>query len=167
MRNWAAWLAFGALVVPSAARGDEPPRIDHQPLPCTVPDKAVSLCAFVGDDNQVVKARIYFRKAGEKYFSFVEMVFGGMNYCGTVPAPREGKVKAIEYYLQAVDDAYQAQRTSTYQMNIQPEGVCGFPPVEKDPARAASITVYATHKKQGGKLDGGFDRSGVTFVRVK
>ena len=51
-------------------------------------------------------------------------------------------------------------------MNVQPEGVCEFPPIEKDAARAASIKVYATNKKQGKKLDDAFSASGVTFVPV-
>ena len=65
------------------------------------------------------------------------MAFGGINYCGTLPAPREGKLKVIEYYVQAVDDPFQAQRTSTFQMSVVPEGKCEFPPVEKDAKRAA------------------------------
>ena len=38
-------LAAGLLAVPLAARADDPPVIDHQPAPCTVPEKAISLCA--------------------------------------------------------------------------------------------------------------------------
>jgi len=93
------------------------------------------------------------------------MSFTGLQYCGTLPAPREGKVEALEYYLQAVDDAFQAQRTSTFQMMVRSPEVCGFPPLESDPEKAASITVHATNKKQGDKLDGDFVREGVHFVR--
>ena len=102
-------------------------------------------------------ARIYFRRAGEDYYAFVPMAFTGVSYCGTLPAPRE-KAKAIEYYVQAVDDSYQPQRTSTFRLPVQPEGVCEFPPVEKDAAKAAAIKVYATNRKQGKKLDDGFAR---------
>ena len=158
------WVALAALALP--ARADDPPVIEHQPVPCTVPGKAISLCATVTDDNEVAKARIYFKKQGEQFYAFVDMVFGGINYCGTLPAPREGEVKAVEYYIQAVDNAYQAQRTSTFQLNVQPDGVCEFPPVEKDASRSAAIRVYATHKKQGKKLDDAFAATGVTFVPV-
>jgi len=153
-------------LAPLPAGADEPPEVDFQPAPCTIPDKPLSLCAGVSDDVQVAKARIYFREAGEKYYSFVEMVFGGINYCGTIPAPREGKIKSIEYYVQAIDSDYQAKRTSTYQMSIQAEGVCGFPPVERDPDKASSIVVHATHKKQGKKLPKEFLNVGVTFIPV-
>jgi hypothetical protein len=159
-RIGAALLAW----LPLAALAAESPRVDHQPVPCTVPGRPLSLCATITDDRQVAKARVYFRPAGEKFYSFVEMAFGGINFCGTLPAPREGKVSAIEYYVQGVDDEYDAQRTSTYQMNVLPEAMCEFPPVEKDAARSAAIVVHATSPKQGKKLDDAFASSGVSFV---
>ena len=143
---------------------DEPPAIDHHPVPCTVAGKAIALCAGISDDQNVSAARVYFRKAGDDFYSFVDMAFGGINYCGTLPAPREGKLKVIEYYVQAVDDQFQAQRTSTFQLSVVPEGKCEFPPLEKDGKRAAAIRVFATNKKQGARLDDGFDRTGVTYV---
>ncbi len=154
-----------ALVLLSAAplRADEPPAVEHQPALCAVAGKPLSLCAAISDDGSVATARLYFRRAGEDFYSFVNMTFTGVSYCGTLPAALE-KTKAIEYYVQAVDDAYQPTRTSTFRLPVQPEGVCEFPPLEKDPARAAAIKVFATHRKQGRKLDDGFVASGVTFV---
>jgi hypothetical protein len=154
------------LTLAGNALANDPPVIEHQPAPCTIPDKAISLCASISDDGTVAKAKLYFRKAGEDYYSYVDMVFLGLNYCGTVPAPREGKIKTLEYYLQAIDDQFESQRTSTFQMAIQPEGVCEFPPVEKDPKRAANIRVQASSRKQGGKLPDEFVAQGVTFVPV-
>jgi len=147
------------------ALADDPPVVEHQPVPCTVPEKPMSICASISDDAMVNVARVYFRARGEKYFSYAEMSFTGLQYCATLPAPREGKLEALEYYLQAVDDAFQVRRTSTFQMTVQSPEICGFPPLEKDPEKAASITVYATHEKQGDKLDGDFVREGVNFVR--
>ena len=156
---------FAVLVaVPVAA--DEPD-VGHQPSPCTIPGKPISLCANVTDDGQVEKVRIYFRPAGEKYYSFVDMAFTGINFCGTLPAPRQGKMQAIDYYVQGVDDEYETKRTSTYQLNILPDGVCEFPPIEKEASNAAAVTVYATSPKQGKKLPGQFSPTGVTFVPVK
>ena len=153
----AAWLA-------AATASAEPPAVEHQPAPCTLPDKALSLCATVTSDRQVAKSRVYFRSAGDKFYSFVDMVFGGLSFCGTLPGPREGKVKTIEYYVQAVDDQYESTRTSTFQMAVQP--TCEFPPLEKDAAKAAAITVYATNKDQGKKLPEAFQGAGVSFVPV-
>jgi hypothetical protein len=156
----AAWL----LVLPAAAAAGESPTVEHQPVPCTTPGKPISLCASITDDGQVAKARVYFRPAGEKFYSFVDMTFGGINFCGTLPAPREKKLDVIEYYVQGVDDEYDAQRTSTFQMNVLPENMCEFPPLEKDPARAAAIVVHATSPKQGKKLPEAFVPAGVSFV---
>lgn len=160
MTLWLCLLAMAA----TAARADDPPAIDHHPAACTEAGKAISLCAGISDDQNVAAARLYFRKSGEDYYSFADMTFGGINYCGTLPAPRPGKLKLIEYYVQAVDDQFQAQRTSTFQLKVVPEGQCEFPPTEKDAKRAASIKVFATHKKQGSRLDDAFDRTGVTYV---
>jgi hypothetical protein len=88
-----------------------------------------------------------------------------VNHCGTLPAPRD-KTKAIEYYVQAVDNAYQPTRTSTFRLPVERDGVCEFPPIEKNAAKAAAIKVFATNRRQGRKLDDGFEPTGVTFVPV-
>ncbi|MCG6919681.1 MAG: hypothetical protein LJF15_01160 [Acidobacteria bacterium] len=153
------------LLLPLAARAATPPVVEHQPALCTLPDKAVSLCAAVSDDGTVAATRLYFRREGEKYYSFVDMTFTGIDYCGTLPAPREGKVKAIEYYVQAIDNEYESIRTSTYRLPV--EDVCEFAPVELDEARAGAITVFATNGRQGKNLDGAFVRTGVKFVPAR
>jgi hypothetical protein len=162
MRTPAILLASFALAV--AAGADDPPNIQHQPPPCTVPGQPVSLCAAVSDDGQVAKVRIFFRPEGDEYYSSVEMTFGGINYCGVIPAPRE-KLKAFEYYIQAIDDQFQPNRGTTYRVNVLSEGACEFPPVAK--GGPFTFTIQATSKKQGKKLPGGFDSTGVTFVPAR
>ena len=152
-----------ALVLTAAlAAANDPPAIDHVPALCTVADKPIALCAAISDDGNVAVARVYFRREGEDYYSFVPMTFTGVSWCGTMPAPRE-KAKTIEYYVNAVDDSYQPQRTSTFRLPIKPEGVCEFPPTV-EPAKAGAIKVFATNRKQGKKLDDAFAVAGVTFV---
>ena len=151
----------------SVVRADEPPLIDHQAIPCTVAGKATSVCASISDDSGVGRARIFFRAEGEKYYNLTEMAFGGLNYCGTIPPAREGKAKAIEYYVQAIDDAGNPQRTPTYLMQVETELVCDSAPIERDPARARMVTVYATSRKQGGKISKKFERDHVSFIRVQ
>ncbi|HXY41521.1 MAG TPA: hypothetical protein VEQ10_17730 [Vicinamibacteria bacterium] len=146
----------------AAARADEP-AIEHQPPLCTLAGKPLQLCAAISGNGTIAAARVYFRRAGEAYYAFVNMAFTGVGYCGTLPAPLP-RTKAIEYYVQAVDDAYQPTRTSTFRLPVQAEGACEFPPLEKDPARAAAIKVFATNQRQGHHLDDGFAASGVTFV---
>jgi hypothetical protein len=143
---------------------EQAPEVAHQPAHCTVPGSPISVCASVSDDGQVVKVRAYFRPEGETYFSFVEMGPREEDYCGTLPAPREGRMKRLEYYVWAVDDEYVPQRTSPFLLELEQAEVCAFPPLERDPERAASITVHATNARQGDALDGRFDRDGVRFV---
>jgi hypothetical protein len=163
MRVLALVAVASVALVPFA--GAEPPSVEHQPSPCTVPEKPAKLCATITDDGQVAAARIYFRPSGEKFYSFVDMTFGGLSFCGSLPAPRDGKVQSIEYYVQAVDDQYESQRTSTFNMTVSAE--CEFPPVEKDPGQAApAIVVHATNQKQGKKLPEEFVAAGVSFVPV-
>lgn len=160
----------GLLLALAASGGPvlaDPPSVDHQPVPCTVPDQPFTVCATVTDDGEVARARVYFKAENAKFYSFVDMVFGGIEFCGTLPGPREGKLKTVEYYVQAVDDRYETFRTSTHVIAVQPDGVCGFAPVEKDPSRAQSITVHATHQKQGRKLPDAFASAGVTFVPIQ
>jgi hypothetical protein len=155
--------ALAVLASPAGTFADEPPVVEHQQALCTVPERPLLLCASISDDGSVAAARLYFRRAGQDYFAFVDMTFTGVGYCATLPGPR-ARTKAIEYYVQATDNSYQPTRTSTYRLPVQPEGVCEFPPLEKDPARAAAIRVFATSRKQGRKLDDGFVATHVTFV---
>lgn len=157
-------LAAVATLPAAFAFADDPPSIEHAPFPCTVAGQAISICANVTDDAMVAKAKVYFRASGDRFYSWVEMEFGGINYCATLPAPRDGRLKSIDYYLQAIDDQYQSQRTSTYVMQVQAQGACAFPPIEKDPKRAAEIKVYASSPRQGKKLPDQFESAGVTWV---
>ncbi len=159
-----ALCAAALLAVPGSVFADDPPLVEHQPVACTISGRALELCATISDDSAVANARLFFRRAGADYYNYVVMEFTGLNYCGTIPGLRDGK--GVDYYVQAVDDQYQPNRTSTFQLNVQPEGVCEFPPIQKDAAKAASIKVFATNKKQGKKLDDAFIVSGVSFVPV-
>jgi hypothetical protein len=161
--TWACLLVVGA----AAAAQADPPSVSHQQVPCTVPGQPFQICAAVTDDGEVAKARIYFKAEQDKYYSFVDMTFGGIEFCGTVPAPREGRTKQVEYYVQAVDDQYETHRTSSGLIELQPAEACAFAPVDKDPARTQAITVHATHQKQGRKVPDAFVAAGVTFVPVQ
>jgi hypothetical protein len=160
-------LLWGILAVaPTTVLANEPPEIDHQASSCTVANEPISICAKITDDKEVARARVHFRRAGDKFYSYVEMSFTGLSYCGTIPAPLEGKVDKLEYYIQGIDNEYESSRTSTYQLEVKPAGGCDFPPLEKDPARKAAIKVYAESLDQGIHLAKGFAATGVTFVPV-
>lgn len=162
----ATWACLLVLCAVAGAQAD-PPSVSHQQVPCTVPGQPFQICATVTDDGEVAKARVYFKAEQDKYYSFVDMAFGGIEFCGTVPAPREGRTKQVEYYVQAIDDQYETHRTSSALIELQPAETCAFAPVDKDPARTQAITVHATHQKQGRKVPDAFAAAGVTFVPVQ
>jgi len=161
MKRFAGVLLLFFCVPAGAGEG---PDIDSQPVPCTLPEKAFTICARVTTDGTITAARVYFRREGADFFNFVDMVFGGVNYCATIPAPRE-KTKAVEYYVEAIDNNYEPRRLSTFRINVTDVN-CEFPPVEKDATKAGAITVHATNRKQGKKLDEAFDSTGVNFIPV-
>jgi hypothetical protein len=156
-------VALLATAMGTQAFANDPPSVEHQPAQCTVAAKPIELCASVLDDGDIAKVRTYFRKAGEKDYFVTEMAFEGARFCATLPGVKEGKLKTLEYYIQATDTEYESKRTSTYQLQIQNETECGFPAVQKDAKKAAAIPIQATSAKQGSKLPDYFDPTGVTL----
>ncbi len=159
-------LKAAAIVVLAGAPAfaNDPPLVEHQPAQCSIVAKPIELCASVLDDGDIAKVRTYFRRPGEKEYLVSEMAFEGARFCTTLPGVKPGKLRALEYYIQAIDTEYESKRTSTYQLQIQTADDCAFPAVQKDPKKASSITVRATSAKQGSKVPDYLDPTGVTFV---
>jgi hypothetical protein len=155
-----------ALLAGVPALANDPPLVEHQPAQCSIVSKPIELCASVLDDGDIAKVRTYFRRPGEKEYLVSEMAFEGARFCTTLPGVRPGKLRTLEYYIQATDTEYESKRTSTYQLQIQVEQDCAFPAVQKDARKAAAITVYATSAKQGSKVPDYLEPAGVTFVPV-
>lgn len=155
-----------ALLALKPALANDPPLVEHQPAQCSVIGKPIELCASVLDDGDIAKVRTYFRRPGDKEYLVSEMAFEGARFCTTLPGVKAGKLRSLEYYIQATDTEYESKRTSTYQLQIQTEQDCAFPAVQKDPRKAASITVYATGTRQGSKVPDYLEPAGVTFVPV-
>ena len=146
------------------ALANDPPLVEHQPAQCSIVSKPIELCASVLDDGDIAKVRTYFRRPGEKEYLVSEMVFEGARFCTTLPGVKPGKLKSLEYYIQATDTEYESKRTSTYQLQIQTAEDCAFPALQKDPKKASAITVLATSGKQGSKVPDYLEPAGVTFV---
>lgn len=142
----------------------EAPQVEHHPAQCAVAGRPLSLCATISDDRRVARARLYFRAQGAPYFYEVEMAFAGLDYCATVPALRAGQARALEYYVQAIDDEFQPQRTPVYRLPVLAQSACEFPPLASDAAAAAAITIRATHARQGDTLPKYLEPAGVTVV---
>jgi hypothetical protein len=148
----------------TTALANDPPLVEHQPAQCSLIGKPIELCASVLDDGDIAKVRAYFRRPAEKEYLISEMTFEGARFCTTLPGVKAGKLRSLEYYIQAIDTEYESKRTSTYQLLIQSEEDCAFPAVQKDAKKATTITVHATSSKQGSKLPDYLEPAGVTFV---
>lgn len=153
-----------AILAGGPAFANDPPLVEHQPAQCSIMGKPIELCASVLDDGDIAKVRTYFRRPGEKEYLVSEMAFEGARFCTTLPGVKAGKLRTLEYYIQATDTEYESKRTSTYQLQIQTEADCAFPAVQKDAKKAAAITVYATSARQGSKVPDYLEPAGVTFV---
>ena len=153
-----------SVVTAVTALANDPPLVEHQPAQCSIVAKPIELCATVLDDGDIAKVRAYFRRPGEKEYLISEMAFEGARFCTTLPAVKAGKLRTLEYYIQAIDTEYESKRTSTYQLLIQNEEECAFPATQKDAKKAAAITVQATSAKQGAKIPDYLEPAGVTFV---
>ncbi len=163
--NLAALVIFGlggCLASPGTAA---PPLIDHQEVSCSLPGKNPRICATVADDGVVKRAKIYFRAAGQSTFYWSEMDLDFRKFCATLPVP-DPEVKEVQYYLWAIDDDLEIERTKDLTMTVDGDRTCNHPVIDEDPDRTARLVVHATSRKQGKKMSG-FLPDGVDYQRIK
>lgn len=159
-------LIVAALTIGVNASIADEPLIDHQPVVCSLPEKNARICTYVADDGEVKKTRVYFRAQGQEAYYWSEMVFDGIQYCATLPVAKS-KVSKVEYYIWAIDDNFESQRTRTFTMSVSPNTACEYPVFDEDPERIANLTVYATSPKQGDTIED-FEKDGVVhFVAAR
>ena len=151
-----------ALLFTSSPTMAEPPFIDHQEIPCSLPEAHSRVCATIADDGTVRRAKLFFRAAGQTAWYWTEMAFDLSQFCATLPKP-DDDVEAIEYYLWAMDDEFETERTRDQQVDL--DRGCPHPVIDDDAERTANLEVHATIKKQRKKLRG-FALDGVTFHPV-
>ncbi len=160
MSMWvAAFLAF------ATAFADEP-MIDHQPVECTVPEKNARVCAYVLDDGEVKRVRVYFRSQNQDAYYWSQMAFDGIQFCATLPVAKD-KVSYIDYYVWSVDNEFQTARTRPHKISMSENSICSYPVVDEDPERIANIVVDATSAKQGNKIKDFEEKSVATFNPTK
>ena len=143
----------------------EEPLVDHQPVLCSLPGKNPRVCAYVADDGEVKRTRVYFRAEGKELFYWTEMTFDGIQYCATLPIA-DGKVKGVDYYIWTIDDGFESKRTRTYTISIVPEVPCEYPVFDDDPERMSKLEVNATSAKQGKTLEDFSDKGVVKYVPI-
>ena len=170
----AALVAVCSLSLPARAQEPQPqpqaqddgPIVDHQPVECSVPEKNPRICSYVLDDGEVKRVRVYFRSDRQKAYYFSDMAFDGIQFCATLPVAT-GSVKAIDYYVWAVDDGFNITRTRPHQISVQESASCAYPVIDDDPERIRSLVVNATSPKQGNKIKDFEEASVGTFVPAK
>lgn len=159
-----ASLALAATMTSSPALAD-PPLIDHQEVSCSLVGKNPRICATIADDGVIKRAKIYFRAAGQSTYYWSEMVLDFRNFCATLPVPTSS-VTEVQYYLWAIDDGLETERTPDLSITVDPDTSCDHPVIDEDPERIAHLVVHATSRKQGKKLKG-FEATGVDYRRIK
>ncbi len=160
--------AFSAVLLLAAFASTaypEEPLVDHQPILCSLPGKNARVCAYVADDGEVKRVRAYFRAKRQEFFYWSEMTFDGIQYCATLPIAKKS-VKGIEYYIWAIDDNFESQRTRTYRISLVPEAPCEYPVFDDDLERSSKLVVNATSPKQGKSIDDFGDTGIVEFIPV-
>ncbi len=148
----AAFLALAPAVA------DEP-LIDHQPVECTVPKKNARVCAYVLDDGEIKRVRVYFRSQNQDAYYWSEMAFDGIQFCATLPVAKD-EVRHIDYYVWSVDNEFQTARTRPHKISMSEGSSCSYPVIDEDPERITNIVVNATSAKQGNKIKD-FEEKGV------
>ena len=153
-------LCIALLLVFTGGAFTEEPLIDHQPVICSIPSKNPRICAYVADDGEIKKVRVYFRAQRQEAFYWSQMSFDGIQYCATLPVPKKS-VRGVEYYIWAIDDNFESQRTRTHKIHLIPESPCEYPVFDEDPVRTSSLAVHATSPKQGNKIKE-FEKKGIS-----
>jgi len=155
-----ALVAFGG-----SSLADEP-TLDHQPVECTVAEKNPRICAYVLDDGEIKRVRVYFRSDRQDAYYWSKMVFDGIQFCATLPLAK-GDVQAIDYYVWTVDDEFQITRTRPYEISLSKTASCSYPVIDEDPERIANLVVNATSATQGDKIKDFEQHSVSEFVSAK
>ncbi len=162
-RCLASVVVWAVYMLPAFA---DKPVIDHQPVVCSLSKEHPRVCALAADDGAVRKVDVFFRAQGQKAFYRSEMAWDAIRYCATLPVP-ERSVRVVEYYIRAIDDEIQLERTIDFQIAVDPNQSCEYPVIDRDPERTSGLVVYATVAKQGKKIRG-FERDSIArFVPVK
>ncbi len=162
MRYFLVGLALSGFA--GVATADEP-LVDHQPVACSLPQTNPRICSYVADDGEVKRVRAYFRAKGQDAYYWSDMVFDGIQYCATLPVAKSS-VSNVEYYVWAIDDEFESQRTRSYKISVRDTVACEYPIYDEDPDRVSNLVVNATSRKQGDEIRDFEDKGIVRFVPV-
>src|SRR5206468_609265 len=106
------------LCIAAARAQADPPLVHHEAVSCAVAGQRIPVCAIMTANKGIAEARLYFRPAGEKYYSYAPMTFGPRGYCATLPPLRKGRNAKLEYYLYGTDNDGVSRQSAPYPMDV-------------------------------------------------
>jgi hypothetical protein len=92
------------------------------------------------DETGIAQVRVSFRARGARAYHWTPTVFDGALFCAWLPAPLT-ETRALEYYLEAVDDQFEPSRTIDYVLELS--SACPAPAQPPPPAPAVVGTTVA------------------------
>ncbi len=144
-------LACAVLLLPAqpvSPGSGQPPTIELDTGPCARPATRPWICARIFDDGTITKVRALFRARGSEPFYWTEMRFEGSRYCASLPLPSK-KTRAIDFYVEAVDDEYELSRSRDQQLEIDAGCKVEPAPEPEGPACVGTTTAHQPDKPAG------------------
>jgi hypothetical protein len=157
MGRAAAATLLATLVSVSLARGAL--TVQHDGVGCVLAEHHPRLEARISPEDEVARARVFFRTAGTPHWYFVEMTSQAGSWTGVLPKPK-ASTERIEYYLEATDKVFSPARTPERTAPVVP----GPAACQKDAVMAASAPaarVVVTAAAGGPAVPAGFLDAGL------
>jgi hypothetical protein len=153
--GWGGLVAFVVLGLVRALAGN-PPSIELDAPRCARVTTRPRVCARIVDDGTIARARLLFRAEGEQAFYWTEMQFEGSRFCAWLPQPSK-KTRAIDVYVEAVDDTYEVSRTP--ERTLWLEAACPLAPEGEPPAEKPCVGTTLARQRPKPK---GFEDDSLT-----
>jgi hypothetical protein len=117
--------------------------IEHEGVGSVVADKHPRIDARVTPAQGLARVRVYFRAAGTPAWYYVTMKPEGELLHGALPRPSKS-TKAIDYYIEAVDESFRETRTAEFQPAVVPgAGSCASGRLVAVALASAPVTLGA------------------------
>src|SRR3989304_3693312 len=115
--------AFSAL---GASQGESAVGITPDAISCWPYDDFVVIQADIGPPAEVGTARVYFRATDFVDFYYVEMARNQEGLFEAVMPQPSQKTTRVIYYIEAVDQKFNAAQTGEYNPTVSPSGSCSY-----------------------------------------
>lgn len=107
--------ALALLAFALAPRGllAEAPVIEHEGAGCVVANRFPRIEARITPEENVARARVYFRAEGTPHWYFVDMAGEAGRFAAALPKPKPS-LKRLEYYVEATDKVMGSSRSAEH-----------------------------------------------------